>query len=1267
MSEPLQAMIATEKLVALPIDTDAAQDLADALLFSCGGRRVLHVGCGTGSTVRALLNLGIDAVGVDLPGVALGALAGRFPGRFHECVAFDALSFADRSHDIVLVTLSLAGGGEANLEALFTEIRRVANAAVYVLFDTSDSSATRELIESKAFLVGFRKHPAYYQVNAYEALEHEGTRLAIVLEPMSDPMLARYPLEALREERDLHMDMLREPGARSDAHVARYHWALSCVRPGDRVLDAACGLGYGSYLLQACSPAASTLGIDGSDYAIDYANCCFAARLPGLAYQKGFLPDALESVEDGSIDLIVSFETLEHVEHNERLLEEFHRVLSPGGRLIVSVPNDWSDETGKDPNPFHLHVYTLDTLRNQLSGQFVIEKLVAQSASRHKSGAGLLQWVPATRRLEEVSVAVPENEAPDAEWWLAIAMRSPLDTDGANYRESIFPEPAGGAWNVTAFARDYDNPWLPRGMVHVHHRLQEPKALGDLTNAVLRTAAEGSPDQGAALCVQAYQLLRSEALSDDAVAELASHVAAYIAAPPRTAQGVRWRISLLFVLGRLWMGVGRFEDARAVLEDCVALDPLEYSPLLGNRTVEAYLLLGVMSHVALEPEVAKAYWRSGVRLARRVLTADWREALGDCDTPADFGLPELASVLEHASSCAMALVGCDAADDKCGWWRSVLRNRVMEIARLTRLHGRALKDKAWHASQRGQWEQQARTLERQVADLESLERHLVEDKDWLITQRDAWESRAKDWEQQVEQFQKDKAAADDARAWLEDQRRQWEVKSGDLSAELVRMRSLLERCESDYKQACHDRHEQAARAEAADAECLRMQTAISWHDAQRQAWEEKATEAEQSLRVAQDALTKHQSSIDWLDSQRATWESKAVELTSELARLQSLLERCQSDYQAARVERNTLTVRVDAAEAECLRMQADIAWHDAQRQAWEEKAAQAEQSLCAAQGSLADRQTSIDWLEEQRATWESKAEELTSELSHIQSVLERCQLDYQTACKERDLQTAHVDAAEAECLRMQADIAWHDVQRRAWEEKAAQVEQSLRASEDALTERQASIDWLEDQRAAWEGKTVELTSELSRIQSVLERCQSDYQTVSVDRAAQTERADRLAENVARQNVELAALRLAVVEKDAKQISLQDDVAWHNEQRQLWERNTADALKHISELENALQDRESAIEWHVKQSSAWETKARVAGDNVAHLQRDVAQCSENADKMQAEISEIQAKCLLQEEKIAALDAELESLNKMLLRLRSKRLIKLINYLFRNKYF
>ncbi len=295
--------------------------------------------------------------------------------------------------------------------------RSAAKSLVLVVVNVSGSGASlRRALESLAFAAGLRKHAGYYLMLDYEALHHDTGPLIVPLEKLPPAALEVYPLPALKEERDLHMDMLREAGERSDGHVIRYHLAAELVRPGDHVLDAACGLGYGSYVLSQSTRCASVLGVDGSDYAISYAQQNFGATDQRLSFRHGWLPDDLADLPDDSFDLVVSFETLEHIENPTGLLAEFHRVLRPGGRIIVSVPNDWSDETGKDPNPHHLHVYTLDTLRQQFSRHFVRERLHQQIASGCKRRSTGNSWAPLPRTLREVPVDTAL--APDSEWWV---------------------------------------------------------------------------------------------------------------------------------------------------------------------------------------------------------------------------------------------------------------------------------------------------------------------------------------------------------------------------------------------------------------------------------------------------------------------------------------------------------------------------------------------------------------------------------------------------------------------------------------------------------------------------------------------------------------------------------------------------------------------------------------------------------------------------------------------------------------------------------
>jgi SAM-dependent methyltransferase len=127
-------------------------------------------------------------------------------------------------------------------------------------------------------------------------------------------------------------------------HVGRYRFAREMVR-GKRVLDVACGEGYGAAAL-ARAGAASVIGVDVSTEVCDHAR-----RKYGLDARAG---DARAiPLPDRSIDLVVSFETIEHVDEPAAFVGECARVLVLEGILIVSTPNRpvYSGE-GKQ-NPFH--------------------------------------------------------------------------------------------------------------------------------------------------------------------------------------------------------------------------------------------------------------------------------------------------------------------------------------------------------------------------------------------------------------------------------------------------------------------------------------------------------------------------------------------------------------------------------------------------------------------------------------------------------------------------------------------------------------------------------------------------------------------------------------------------------------------------------------------------------------------------------------------------------------------------------------------------
>lgn len=318
----------------------------------------------------------------------------------------------------------------AHLSALLGEFE---GPVCLIIAGGAATAGSRAFWERAMIVLDWRKHPLNERLAPYGELDRAVGLQLVGFERISEQARAVYPLRALVEERDLHTDMTREPGRRSDAHMTRYAHAAQFVRTGDRVVDVACGLGYGSYQIACCSRASSFVGLDASEYAVNYAQLNFAAN--SAAPMKFLLGDAqhLREMQDGSADFAVSVETLEHLPKPDLLLAELHRVLTPGGRVYASVPNDWSDETGEDPNPFHFHVYDWRRLRAQFHRNgFEIERAWLQDA-----GGGQKRHLAARSMLEVDSEHGPPC---DGEWLLVLARKmgggedlAPLD----RLRESL--------------------------------------------------------------------------------------------------------------------------------------------------------------------------------------------------------------------------------------------------------------------------------------------------------------------------------------------------------------------------------------------------------------------------------------------------------------------------------------------------------------------------------------------------------------------------------------------------------------------------------------------------------------------------------------------------------------------------------------------------------------------------------------------------------------------------------------------------------------
>jgi len=155
-------------------------------------------------------------------------------------------------------------------------------------------------------------------------------------------------------------------------HMHRYYLA-SWFAAGKRVLDIACGEGYGSNVL--ADVALSVTGVDICEDAILHARDKYEKE--NLNFVQGDCTTI--PLRDNSVDLIVSFETIEHHDRHQEFILEIKRVLTEEGVLIISSPDkkEYSDLTGHD-NQFHVKELYYPEFENLIKDNFKYHTMFGQ-------------------------------------------------------------------------------------------------------------------------------------------------------------------------------------------------------------------------------------------------------------------------------------------------------------------------------------------------------------------------------------------------------------------------------------------------------------------------------------------------------------------------------------------------------------------------------------------------------------------------------------------------------------------------------------------------------------------------------------------------------------------------------------------------------------------------------------------------------------------------------------------------------------------------
>jgi SAM-dependent methyltransferase len=176
-------------------------------------------------------------------------------------------------------------------------------------------------------------------------------------------------------------------------HLAVYEWIGARVA-GLRVLDMACGEGYGSEVLWRS--AGSVVGVDANPDAHEHARLRYERE--GLRFERGMVENWRPARDAGGFDAVVFLQTIEHVQDPHAVLAHFRSLVVPGGVVYVSTPNLLTlagPDREKSDNPWHVREYRaseFDELCRSVFGEVEVFGLFHARKLRVHEWALALGW-----------------------------------------------------------------------------------------------------------------------------------------------------------------------------------------------------------------------------------------------------------------------------------------------------------------------------------------------------------------------------------------------------------------------------------------------------------------------------------------------------------------------------------------------------------------------------------------------------------------------------------------------------------------------------------------------------------------------------------------------------------------------------------------------------------------------------------------------------------------------------------------------------------
>ncbi|WP_459838474.1 class I SAM-dependent methyltransferase [Halanaerobaculum tunisiense] len=183
----------------------------------------------------------------------------------------------------------------------------------------------------------------------------------------------------LTNERVIPKQMSQDNGLLIE-HIARYKFASRYTQ--GRVLDFACGVGYGAEVLLAMGEGIKQIvGLDIDRQSVEYAREHY--NYPWTEFKVGSGTDLRLTEKIGKFDTIVSMETVEHIKDDYKFISNLQKLLRPTGKLIISTPFGQGRES-ECSNPYHYRQYTKREFEKLLSSFSQVELFCQRNSKIEK-------------------------------------------------------------------------------------------------------------------------------------------------------------------------------------------------------------------------------------------------------------------------------------------------------------------------------------------------------------------------------------------------------------------------------------------------------------------------------------------------------------------------------------------------------------------------------------------------------------------------------------------------------------------------------------------------------------------------------------------------------------------------------------------------------------------------------------------------------------------------------------------------------------------